>query len=420
MLLVLDGLSFAVWRPLSESLARHGWTEWTREGGQPPLIGASTLPSITEISRASLLCGTLVRGDQATERAGFARNRQLVAASAGGLPPLLFHKADLGSGPELPRAISDAILKSKQRIVGVVHNAVDAQLSGSDQIEQAWSVEVLRYLLPMLRLCRDVGRAVIVTADHGHVVESGTFYGPSGAGGRWRESGSVGEGEVALSGGRVLTPSGGDSLVGLWSERVRYGARHAGYHGGASPQEVLLPVAVMGAVSPPPGWREAPPAEPAWWNGHADGLARAPALEVAPVPAPISRRSDENRQSTLSLGPPVASHVRTSTGGSEPRWITALLTSEIYETQRRLAGGSAPDDASIRQLLRALEANDCRLSRAGLARALGIPLQRVAGVVAGACRLFNVSSTPALRLQDDWVVLEKHQLRGVVDLQSGE
>jgi hypothetical protein len=74
-------------------------------------------------SRASLLYGTLTRGDQATERAGFAAHAGLVAASRAGRPPRLFHKADLGPGPELPASIGNVIADPQQRVVGVVHNA---------------------------------------------------------------------------------------------------------------------------------------------------------------------------------------------------------------------------------------------------------------------------------------------------------
>ena len=62
----------------------------------------------------------------------------------------------------------------KQRVVGIVHNAVDAQLAGSDQIEVIWTTEVLRQLAPLLRAAREAGRLIILTGDHGHVLDGGT------------------------------------------------------------------------------------------------------------------------------------------------------------------------------------------------------------------------------------------------------
>jgi hypothetical protein len=93
LFLVFDGLSFAVWRHLAESLPRLGWTEFRPRGRTATPAAAAVLPTVTEVSRTSLLCGTLSRGDQSTERAGFATHAGLVAASGAGRPPRLFHKA---------------------------------------------------------------------------------------------------------------------------------------------------------------------------------------------------------------------------------------------------------------------------------------------------------------------------------------
>ena len=89
-------------------------------------------------------------------------------------PAALFHKADLGPGPELPATVADALADPQQRVVGVVHNAVDAQLAGSDQMELTWSAEALRPLPALLRIARDAGRVIVVTGDHGHIVEDGS------------------------------------------------------------------------------------------------------------------------------------------------------------------------------------------------------------------------------------------------------
>ena len=111
LLLVLDGLSFAVWRVLAQTIGRFGWSE---------LVQA---PATSRLARR---CGGLAYGDGSITREpalrgsdpgrseqrsgpGFAVHSRLVAASRAGHPPRLFHKADLGAGPELGTEVSDAV-----------------------------------------------------------------------------------------------------------------------------------------------------------------------------------------------------------------------------------------------------------------------------------------------------------------------
>jgi hypothetical protein len=379
---------------------------------------------VTEVSRASLLCGALTRGDQSAERAGFAAHPGLLAASGARRPPRLFHKADLGPGPELEAPVRDAVADPQQRVIGVVHNAVDAQLAGSDQIELAWSAEGLRQVAALLRVARDAGRVVVVTGDHGHVVEAGSTLAAGGEGDRWRAGGAAGESEVFLAGGRVLSPKGGHAVVAAWSERIRYGARRGGYHGGASLQEVLIPVAVLGAGQPPRGWDMAPPTEPAWWRGTAEAIpAAVPAASaVPPGRASARRRAADARQPELFATAPLpkAEELAPSRGGdTTPSWIVALLASDAYAAQRRLAGRGAPADAVVRSLLGALAARGGRLSRIGLAQALSTPTLRVAGVVSAARRVLNLDQAQVVGMEGDDVVLDERLLRVQFGLGNG-
>jgi hypothetical protein len=72
--------------------------------------------------------------------------------------------------------------------------------------------------------------------------------------------------EVVFEGGRVLAPQGERRVVLPWSEAVRYGSKRRGYHGGATPQEVVAPLVVLTASTVPAGWCEAPPVQPEWWS----------------------------------------------------------------------------------------------------------------------------------------------------------
>lgn len=419
LLLVLDGLSFAVWRGLAETIPRLGWKEFSLRGRAGPLMAAAVLPSVTEVSRASLLCGVLTRGDQSTERAGFRAHSGLVSASGAGRPPRLFHKADLGPGPELASDVRDAVADTQTRVVGVIHNAVDAQLSGSDQIDLSWSAEGMRQVTALLRVARDAGRAVVITGDHGHVVEDGTTFSAGGLGSRWRAAGPAGAGEISLSGSRVLAPGGGSAIVAAWSERIRLLAnRSSGYHGGASPQEILIPVAVFGAGDVPPDWSLAAPSEPAWWRGVTDeALAAVPLAPDQPSLGAVGRRrAEETRQPELFAAVP-APEIRESAPALP--WIMILLGSDTYAAQRRLAGRGAAADDQVQSLLTALAARGGRLSRASLAQALSMPVLRMGGIVNATRRLLNVDQAQVLVIDGDEVVLDERLLRVQFGIRNG-
>jgi 2',3'-cyclic-nucleotide 2'-phosphodiesterase (5'-nucleotidase family) len=61
----------------------------------------AALPTVTEVSRASLLCGRLTVGASAQEKTGFATNAALLAHSRADAPPRLFHKGDLADATNL-------------------------------------------------------------------------------------------------------------------------------------------------------------------------------------------------------------------------------------------------------------------------------------------------------------------------------
>ena len=113
-------------------------------------------------------------------------------------------------------------------------------------------VEDLRLLLPLLREAREARRVVVITADHGHLLEDGTTQVSNGSeSDRWRAgTDSRAPHEVAVSGGRVVTSDGSNTVVCLWGESTRYGGRKNGYHGGLSPQEVTVPLSVLPSSSP--------------------------------------------------------------------------------------------------------------------------------------------------------------------------
>lgn len=407
LLLVFDGLSFPVWRALAETLGRLGWLELNPANSRAPFSAVAAIPSVTEISRASLLSGMLRRGDQAAERFGFSSSVALVAVSRSGRPPRLFHKADLGAGPELGQDVQTAIADPHQKVVGVVHNAVDAQLAGSDQLEINWSADDFRQVGALLHAARQAGRAIVITGDHGHVLETGTVQAPGGSGDRWRVGGAApADGEIALSGGRVLSPAGGSAIVAAWSEKLRYAAKRNGYHGGVAPQEVLVPVAVLTTVDAPNGWVLAPPSEPSWWLG--------PAQDVQPVvvtaPSATAKRRETSGQGDL-FGQPASSANLKQPPPASAVWIDVLIGCENYIAQRNLAGRGAPPDDQIKALLVALSGRGGRMSKTTLAQALGIAAVRLGGFVSAARRVLNLDQAQVIALDGEDVVLDEALLR---------
>jgi ethanolamine ammonia-lyase small subunit len=91
LLLVADGLSYSIFRELCEDLEALGWDEQVA-GPTPTLaVGIAALPTITEVSRTSLLSGRLVVGAAAQEKTAFATHPALGRRfarrhGAGGIP----------------------------------------------------------------------------------------------------------------------------------------------------------------------------------------------------------------------------------------------------------------------------------------------------------------------------------------------
>ena len=255
LLLVLDGMSAGVATEVVASiLARtsDGWAEALLDGQNRRAAALAVLPTLTDVSRASLLCGELRTGGQDSELTGF---QKLAHAHGLGHSPL-FHKKPLDSSrpgysvaDDVAAAISDV---TGQPLVACVLNTIDDALDRSDPGGTEWSANAVKHLMPLLDRARHAGRVVILTADHGHVIErrQGTqrTYAAISSGRSRAAVEPVGAGEVLVAGRRVLRPEGRAVLA--VDETLRYGPLKAGYHGGAAPAEAVVPVVVLtpGAV----------------------------------------------------------------------------------------------------------------------------------------------------------------------------
>lgn len=405
LLLVVDGLSHPIYRELCEDLERNGWNEFIPKATERPRVGIAALPTVTEVSRASLLAGQLACGASGFEKSAFAANAALLAASKASGKPIVFHKGELGDTLGLSQEVRDAIGKRERRVVAVVYNAVDDHLSGSDQLHLRWSLDDLRLLKPLLHEARAAGRVLIVTSDHGHVIDENTYQRGASDGDRWRSyDGPVQEDEILLADGRVQSPTGATRVVCAWSERLRYSGKKNGYHGGASPQEVIVPLGVfVSARVSLQDWKPAPPLQPDWWEtriSFAPVAVTVPSIDVKP------KKPKEEKQPDLFRGQETVVRVD---------WIGSLLATAIYAQQRQLAARVAPQDQEMRYLLQALDERGGKLSKAILAQKLGIPLVRVSGFVNAARRVLNVDQFPVLSLDEGAGMVEFN--RELLDVQ---
>jgi len=399
-----------VFRELQADLLRRGWVEVDADAESRCLPVIAALPTVTEVSRTSLLSGSLVSGNSSDEKLAFSKHPALIAAGAPSKPPVLYHKGDLTGGDAV--GLAPSVLKEigdlRRQVIGVVINAVDDHLAKGEQFRVDWTAYLIRPLDEFLVAARDAGRVVIVVSDHGHIPEHNTV--PRGEEGseRWREASSAPQDdEVQLKGPRVLLGNG-RGIIAPWSEQVRFGIKKNGYHGGAAPQEVVIPLGVfLPSGVAVDGWAEVPAEVPLWWDPEIAAVppaVRRPPAEVKPKP-PI----EPGEQGRL-----FATEEEVAAAGQEmeAEWISRLLASEVMEAQRRLASRVALPEDRIRAILTALDDRGGKLTRPALAKQLGAPIMRLGGMLSALRRLLNVEGYPVLTVHEDsdTVELNRKQL----------
>lgn len=344
----------------------------------------------------ALLTGGVRRGNAAAEKVGFARHPELRDASRAGRPPCLFHKAELtdGAAEGLAIPVREALGDERQRIVGIVLNAVDDHLAKSEQMQLAWRIDSVRLLPAILNEAHAAGRAVILTSDHGHVLEADGIKLPGEEEGRWRRAAAPAtELEIELGGTRVQAATGLERIVLPWSETVRYCSKRNGYHGGVSLQEAVVPVGVyVGPGEELDDWEPIPVPYPPWWSAESP----RPARFHLPVPDP----KWANRETSAEPQPDLFTEAVRKGAAAASRW-EPLFESEMYVAQRQLAGSRVPDDDTVGATLDALSEARGRLPLVSLAARLDVPAMRTRGIVAGLQRLLNVDGYPVLRFNED-------------------
>lgn len=405
LLVVLDGMSTASAAELIQHVLddRSGWNEILPSGSSRRAAALAVLPTLTEFSRTSLLCGRLTSGGQQDEAAGFK-------AAAHGVTSALHHKKVLDTS-RLGFALSDDVYQDiayrasdgtvKVQLVACVLNTIDDALDRSDPAGTIWNQDAVKHLRAVLTAAMAGGRTVVLTADHGHIVERrrGTqrsFPGISSSRSRSAVQPPAPD-EVLVAGTRVLA-HGGRAVLAV-DETVRYGPIKAGYHGGASPAEAVVPVAVMlpAGADIPKGWDFAPRQEPVWWSA----AASLPVPAALPSPTSKSGTPAPSLFDELEQQKPVSSGL----GG-------AVIASKTFKDQVKLSGRVSVDESVIGLLIDALAgASGTRLPMATAAVVLQVPPTRMRGAVAQLQKLLNVEGYGVLRADGSELVLDVALLR---------
>ena len=414
LVIVIDGMSVAVYRELLADLTRHEWIALSEPGRSSNRPGLATIPSVTEFSRTSLLSGKLSQGSQNEERAGFAEHPAMLARCRSGFPPILFHKVALQEATDavLAAEVRKEIASTHRRIVGVVINAVDDQLLKGEQIDTRWSRDEIKVLPALLHEARVARRKVVLLSDHGHVLDCQAQSRPSDAGERWRNpTGALTAEELLVEGHRVLVAN--HRLIAPWSERIRYGIKKNGYHGGVTPQEMVVPIVVLSSTDDiPTGWQEQPVDIPDWW----DEPTIEPVL-VKPT-APQLKPKPKDPRMLFDLDAELAPISNADAGSSIPDWVNRLVTSPVYDEQKKLAGRGLPTDEVLTKFLCILDDRGGKMTTLALARALAYPEMRLPGLLAKILRILNVDGYAVLNRDDasDTIELNRDLLLKQFDL----
>lgn len=389
LLVLLDGMSVPASNDIVSDLlqGKHGAWKIGYPASEELTTAIAVYPTLTKYSRSSLLSGALGEGNQYTEKNAFTAWFKGSGVAAGAIERLeakLFHKDELAA--HLDSSVRAAILDThRTKLVGAVLNTIDDALDKSQTLGRVWTVKDVEYLASLIDIASKVGRTVVLVSDHGHVVErhlsdiSGVVPGESGViSARWREA--VGEpevGEVEVAGNRVLAP-GGRAILAV-DRDLRNTRKRAGYHGGLSLEEAVIPVTVLTQDAELPGYDLSTSLfAPPWWDAQPSAAAHPATHGSQPAGGSGSTKVSPNA-GQLSLG-----------FEAGPAWAELLHKND--EFQRRLQATPTFGQMEIDpvQILVAIDNNNGAIQENTLRTLLKLSPMLTRGVVSNLQKLVNM------------------------------
>lgn len=454
LLLVLDGMSGEAAVTIAKDLQDRSWHELTPGGNKQRLAALSVLPSLTEHSRTSLLCGALTSGDSSKEKTGFK-------TATGNHNGIVFHKRDFRearAGHKLSEKISRAIADTTEHgTVACVLNTIDDSLDKGNPSGTTWTIDSVTYLPEVLKAARAAGRVVVITADHGHILERpNTRYvaTPEATSARSKPySGEPENTEVLVAGDRVLPVDEdgiGHAILAV-HERLRYASGKEGYHGGGSPAEVVVPVMAftqdliepLADESPWGAFDVAPPTHPGWWHdanyaepahsgetGESADEPSAPAAAPAPATGRVRKSAPQQTETLFDPTPDTAAPSEASAAAKSTSQSTStkqastppsvgkrITASDTYKTLPESSRNRSQAEERLIALVDALsQAPGNRLPKQHIAQELNLALPRLSGALSAIEALLNVEGYPILTTEDDTVILDVPLLRDQFEL----
>ncbi len=348
LILCMDGMSTANLAELWSSVAATSLVP-VSQGRRWPVI--AHVPTITKLSRTAMFAGHAIGPGESTETARDEERlaKHPIVVRMGERATVLLRADMLGTGGGLSDDAATAV-RSQQRIVGVVVNAIDDQLSGSAQMRVTLSSESIRPFKGLIDAAESAGRLVLLSSDHGNISSqrfvgvavrptSRELEGIDNRGARYRLLAS-GEApaadEVELPSGALKAPNGITRVAAAVSETVRYSSvLHAGEHGGATLAEAIAPFVLLAPRGLLPELKnlhveETPVSPPRFWERDDLRPAPIPPPEAAapPMAAPTELHDKKPKQASFPFQ------------GEAPELASGLFKSKLFREQTRHLGES--------------------------------------------------------------------------------
>ena len=190
----------------------------------------------------------------------------------------------------------------------------------------------------------------------------------------------------------MLDEAGNHSIVVPFVETIYYSRQQNGYHGGATPQEMICPLVIlMDKTSTYSGLYPCEYPKPDWW--FAKPVA-APVVDEPLITVIKSRPKDlldglwEDDKAPTPTQAVVTKPTNSTVTSAE--WVSILLSSVAYKDQKAFVRRHAPEDDVVRRCLESLEGSGGIMTPAAFSKLADIPAARLDGLIARLQRLLNV------------------------------